>query len=359
MGLDHWLVHRRFVGHDAGSICSEEMLHCMCNIWPASECPAPGHREEITAMAISHIGDRIASADKAGVILVWDAATATVIHRLKKDYPSEAIAIAFSPDGRYFVVTDSEGFAEQYNTKTGYIDDAPFTPSQTAHSRCEMRAVAWTPDSKRYICGYEKGQVKTAFTDHDWGDAPLSGCLHLKRSEDTVNALAISPDGKSVAVAGERIIGKMGKGGRVCGFVAVYESSGNRLRWKDFATPGCDGGVTSLSFSMDGKMLVSSGKDRYVRMWDPRDGSRLKAFKQTDLLMPPRFYTSYAPNMSVPIAFPAPIVCSTFAVVDYEETSEKHKRRLAWAQGHHKRLGAMSILRILSPDLMRLLGRMV
>jgi WD40 repeat protein len=309
-------------------------------------------------MGISHRGDRIASADAAGVILLWDAETAAVLHRITKEYPFEAIAIAFSPDGLYFVVTDSEGFIEQYSTKHGHLDNVPFTPSNAAGSRCEMRAVVWTPESEAYVCGYERGQVKTADSHPVYYDGPCGG-LYLERSEDAVNALAISPDGKSVAVAGERVIAGFGNGTRVCGFVAVYNSTDNTLRWKEFATPGHDGGVISLSFSLDGKQLVSAGVDKYVRLWDPRDGSRLKGFQQYDLPIPrrhpPEFYPPELPNQ---IVLPAGIVCTTFCA-DPEETPEKHERRMAFAQGHHERIGASSIVAVLSPDLMRQIGLMM
>jgi WD40 repeat protein len=93
--------------------------------------------------------------------------------------------------------------------------------------------------------------------------------------------------------------------------------------------------VISLSFSLDGKQLASAGKDKFVRLWDPRDGTRLKAFQMR-----------------------TPTVSITFCA-DLEETPERHERRLAFAQGHHKRLGALSILEVLSPDLMKTIGLMV
>ncbi|KAJ1464619.1 WD40-repeat-containing domain protein [Baffinella frigidus] len=355
------LFIRRFVGHDDSSCTSEEKIVCKCmpfDAWPENECPAPGHESEITAMAISDRGDRIVSAD-ADVILVWDTGTAAVLHEITGYNPCKPMAIAFSPNGLYFVVTDAEGFICEYCVEDGSHHNTPFTPSCTAWSRCETRAVVWTPDSKQYVCGYQRGQVKpvdslgylyaNSIYDDDNG---LCGGLYLKRSVDTVNALAISPDGKSVGVAGERIIGDLCNGGRVCGFVAVYNSLGNKLRWKDFATPGCDGGVTSLSFSGDGKQLASAGADKYVRLWDPRDGSRLGRFQQYDLAIPCRHPADwYAPESSDPIVLPAEIVCATFCA-DLEETPEKHERRLAFAQGHHERLGAESILRVLPRELM-------
>jgi WD40 repeat protein len=360
------LFVRRFVGHDDSSAPSEENISCKCmphcHAWPQDECPAVGHRSEITAMAISHRGDRIASADAAGIILMWDAETAAVLYEVTGYNPCEPMAIAFSPNGLNFVVTDTEGFICEHEVGDGLHIHTPFYPSNTAWSRCETRAVVWTPDSTRYACGYARGQVKTIDSDgylganNLCGDTTLPGGLYLKRSEDAVNALAISPDGKSVAVAGERVIAGFGNGTRVCGFVAVYNSTDNTLRWKEFATPGHDGGVISLSFSLDGKQLVSAGVDKYVRLWDPRDGSRLKGFQQYDLPIPrrhpPEFYPPELPNQ---IALPAGIVCTTFCT----DVEGSQLRQLAFAQGHQERIGASSIVAVLSPDLMRKIGLMM
>ena len=127
-------------------------------------------------------------------------------------------------------------------------------------------------------------------------------------------------------------------------------SPDNTLRWKDFATPGHDGGVISLSFSLDGKQLASAGMDKFVRLWDPRDGTRLKAFQMLAPATP-----SWANEQTL---MAAKTVSVTFCT-DIEETPERHERRLSLAQGHHKRLGVLSILAVLSPDLMRTIGLMV
>ena len=350
------LFIRRFVGHDDSSAPNDEKLSCKCmpelHAWPEDECPAVGHRSEITAMAISHLGDRIASADAAGIILVWDASNAAVLHTHEFEY-MEPMAIEFSPDGQYFVVTDTGGFVVEYDTVGGddYGYMKPFHPCCNSWYRCAIRAVSWTPDSKQYICGYSGGQVRKAvsvgFDDYFQGDATVGNVLDLKCSEDAVNALAISPDGKFVAVAGARIIGELGNGGRICGFVAVYNSPKNTLRWKNWAKPGHDGGVITLSFSLDGKQLASAGMDNFVRLWDPQDGTRLQAFQML---------TPATPSWAKEQLLTAIKTVSVTFCADLEETPERSERRLAFAQGHHKRLGALEVL---SPDLMKTIGLMV
>jgi WD40 repeat protein len=354
------LFIRRFVGHDDSSAPSEETISCKCmpwlHAWPEDECPAVGHRSDIVAMDISRFGSRIVSVDVDGFIFLWDAGTAAVLHKTKAHNPCEPMAVAFSPDESHYVVTDSEGFVAEYRSWDGIHISTPYYPSRTAMSRCETRAVVWTPGSTQYICGYERGQVKTfdsAYThyDDDDDDDRPNGGLYLKRSEDAANVLAISPDEKFVAVAGERVIGDICNEGRMCGFVAVYNHSPkNTLRWKDFATPGHDGGMICLSFSLDGKQLASAGMDKFVRLWDPRDGTRLKAFQMRVPVTP-----SWAKEQ---ILVAGNIVSVTFCA-DLEETPERHERRLAFAQGHHKRLGASSIIEVLLPDLLRTIGLMV
>jgi hypothetical protein len=97
-----------------------------------------------------------------------------------------------------------------------------------------------------------------------WDIATNTGC---RTSSDvtTANAVAFSPDGKTVAVGG--------LGGRV----ALFNASTMALTTY-FTDPGSDG-VVSLAFSPNGKMVAAGDDNRNTYLWDVATG---KAVTLTD-----------------------------------------------------------------------------
>ncbi len=64
---------------------------------------ADGHRDEIIAAGFSPEGDRLATGDRGGQILVWESQTGKLLHRVQGP-PQGMRAPAFHPDGRNVVV---------------------------------------------------------------------------------------------------------------------------------------------------------------------------------------------------------------------------------------------------------------
>jgi len=109
-----------------------------------------------------------------------------------------------------------------------------------------VRAAAIAPDGERVATVDEAGQVRV------W--SPRDGHLIVGRTIGVraLYALAFSPDGRELAVAGDT--------GTIVRLAAADLAPRGELR-------GHTGRVWTLAYSPDGKLLASGGEDRAVRLW--------------------------------------------------------------------------------------------
>jgi WD40 repeat protein len=108
--------------------------------------------------------------------------------------------------------------------------------------------VAFSPDGRRLAMGAERNTVKIR-------DLQTGKELQLWGHKGEVYTLAFSPDaeGRWVASAGEDSV------------VRVWDSHTGKLV-RNFRSH--TGLVSSLSFSPDGRLLVSGSRDHTVKVWD-------------------------------------------------------------------------------------------
>ena len=85
-----------------------------------------------------------------------------------------------------------------------------------------------------------------------------------------VNSVVWSPDGKMIASAGDDHT------------IYLWDpDTGKEIRHWD----GHKLAITSLAFSPDGKTLASGGRDKAVILWDPAGGQQLRTFSDTDQIL--------------------------------------------------------------------------
>ncbi|MCA2212065.1 caspase, EACC1-associated type [Jidongwangia harbinensis] len=155
-----------------------------------------GHAGYVTSVAFSPDGKVLASGDDARTVRRWDPATGRAVGEpLTSNDESKIAQVGFSPDGRWLVATSDNQVPRLWNTNNGD------TVTPDAKHSYGVRAFAFGPSGKVFA-----GAIPTAGTVRVWNPAtwdevrpPLTG------HSGEISSLAISPDGKFLAVGAQSV----------------------------------------------------------------------------------------------------------------------------------------------------------
>ena len=256
-----------------------------------------GHRDLFRTLAFSPDGTKLASVGAEGSIVfgqgfglsssrpdslirLTDVSTGSELATLTDiGVPSN---LTFSPDGKT-VAFSSHDKISLWNIETGALFDPPLPP---------VSALAFSPDGKKLVTGTRKGDVE--MWNAETGVAVTSS-IELDGFSNTVapiRSLVFSPNGTLLAVAKDEGIYLLGsdkeihlkeryhRGARTLVFspdstvFVVGLRYGNIELWDVIkgnqltTLNGHTEEVKMLTFSPDGKTLVSTGADGTILLWD-------------------------------------------------------------------------------------------
>ena len=211
----------------------------------------------VTLLAVAADGKTLAYAGSGGAIVVLDVNTAKELRRLT-GHAALSLGAEFTADGRTLVVWCGDQVIHRWDLGTGQETTRSFAqpPPRAGMMQPPPPAVprggliyhaALAPDGRTIALATQTNRI----TILDFVDGKLRDLENLP--ENTM-IVSFSPDGKALAW-----------GGQGSGNVHLVECSTGRER---HCFTGQRGGIESLAFSGDGKVLVSGSDDTTTVLWD-------------------------------------------------------------------------------------------
>ncbi len=173
-----------------------------------------------------------------------------------------ARSVAYSLEGKWLISGHQSGQMIRWETATG--KKVATFPGLTH----DILGLRFTPDGTAFVSvGGNPAQPNQPGEAIVWDSATWTPRLKLTGHQGLLWAVAISPNGKTIAAA------------CVDGTVRIWDLASGTL----IHTLGTHGGGTrSVAYSPDGKILASGGFDKTIRVWDATTGKQTRLIQMTN-----------------------------------------------------------------------------
>lgn len=233
---------------------------------PRATFELKGATDGAWSLAFSADGKLLASCRFENTVQLWDPAT----RRVKAAYPGHGhilLGVAFDSAGKLVALGEVEHEAGTFTGKMRLWDVA------TGKERAALNAApgfvwsfAFSGGGKLLALEMRDGTVKL----WDVATGRQKGTLEGNTGKDKVGGKGFAGDFSSLAFGGDNLLAWVNNKGDVKIWDAGTGREKSVLKWH-FGN-GVYGGVLSLAFSSDGRLLALGGLDGTVKLWDVATG---------------------------------------------------------------------------------------
>src|SRR5262249_24764352 len=156
-----------------------------------------GHRSAVTSVAYSPDGKRLASADRTGNVVLWDASTGKALRTVEADKETVHV-VACSPDGKHLASAGRHGGPRPWALATGKETRGPTRDRYLS----AVRTLAFSPDGAYLAFPDTSGKI------HVWPVRSDHPAFALEHARDALGRqglglrvldLAFGPDDRLLA----------------------------------------------------------------------------------------------------------------------------------------------------------------